>query len=181
MRRLATTLLAVVGCWGGAAPAAAKAHLTTEEALALAFPGAAIERRTIYLQPEQLERASFLAGQKVESALVVAYVATKDGAISGTAYFDAHLVRTLPETLMVAVDGAGRVLRVEVLTFDEPEDYLPRPAWYEQFVGEDLGPELALKKAIHPVTGASLTARATTDAVRRALALDRVLREAKGP
>lgn len=177
MRATLACLLALAGMF----PAAAKVHLTTEEALSLAFPGAAIERRTSYLTPAQLERASALAGQTVESALVVAYVATKGGVVVGTAYFDAHLVRTLPETLMVAVDPAGKVLRVEVLSFDEPEDYLPRTPWYDQFKGKELSPELALKRAIRTITGASLTARATTDAVRRALALDRVLREANAP
>jgi hypothetical protein len=40
-----------------------------------------------------------------------------------------------------------------------------------------------LKRAIRPVTGATLTAHATTDAARRVLALDRVLRlaAAQGP
>ena len=171
MRSLLACLLALLG----ALPAAAKVYLSIDEALALAFPGAAIERRTSYLKPEQLAEASALAGQEVESALVVTYVATKDGALVGRAYFDAHLVRTLPETLMLALDPAGKVLRIEVLSFDEPEDYLPRPIWYEQFRGKELSPELALKRAIRPITGASLSARATTDAVRRILALDRVL------
>ena len=51
---------------------------------------------------------------------------TKDGHAVGTAYFDTHVVRTMPETIMVVVDPAGAIARIEVLSFSEPEEYLPR-------------------------------------------------------
>jgi len=79
------------------------------------------------------------------------------------------------ETIMVVVDPSGAVARIEVLSFSEPEEYMPRPRWYEQFAGKTLNDELSMKRGIHPVTGATLTARATTDAARRVLALHRVL------
>jgi hypothetical protein len=81
----------------------------------------------------------------------------------------------MPETIMVVVDPAGAISRIEVLSFSEPEEYLPRPQWYAQFTGKPLNDELSMKRAIHPVTGATLTAQATTDAARRVLALHRVL------
>jgi hypothetical protein len=99
----------------------------------------------------------------------------EDPGEEGTAYFDSHRVRTLPETLMVVVDPRGRVRRIEVLAFREPEEYLPRPVWYGQFPGRGLDDELALDRGVRGVIGATLTARATTQAVRRVLALDRVI------
>ena len=78
---------------------------------------------------------------------------------------------------MVEVDPEGAIVRIEVLSFSEPEEYLPKAHWYEQFQGKPLDDELSLKRAIRPVTGATLTAHATTDAARRVLALDRVLRQ----
>jgi hypothetical protein len=158
-----------------AVPAAAKVFLTVDEALKLAFPDCKVERKTGYLTGEQVRRARELSGVEVPSALVTYYVARRNGQAAGTAYVDTHRVRTLPETLMVVVDPQGRVARVEVIAFREPEEYLPRGAWYEQFRGHGLDRELRLKQGIHPVTGASLTARATTDAVRRVLALHQVL------
>ena len=56
----------------------------------------------------------------------------------------------------------------------EPEEYLPRPSWYAQFIGKRLDDDLRLKRGIKGVTGATLTARATTDAARRLLALHAV-------
>lgn len=162
-----------------AAPAAAKVFLTVDEALKLAFPDCKIERKTGYLTAEQVRQARELSGVEVPSALVTYYVARRGGQLAGTAYFDTHRVRTLPETLMVVVDPRGRVARVEVIAFREPQDYLPRGAWYEQFRGRGLDRELRVKQGIHPVTGATLTVRATTDAVRRVLALHQVLGSGK--
>lgn len=179
LRLFAAALSLGLALLGGAAarPAAAKVFLSVEEALRLAFPGCEVARRTAYLTPEQLRRARELAGAEVPSALVTSYAATRGGQPAGTAYFDTHRVRTLPETLMVVVDPQGKVARVEVISFREPEEYLPRGAWYEQFQGEALDRDLQLKRDIHPVTGATLTARATTNAVRRVLALHRVISE----
>ncbi len=170
--------LAVLGAGAGAARA--RAFLSLDEALGLAFPGCAVDHRTVYLTGGELARARELAGGAVPSALVHPYVATCDGRPGGVAYFDTHRVRTLPETLMVVVGPDGAVARVEVLAFQEPPDYLPRAAWYGQFLRRKLDPELELKQGIRPVTGATLTARATTAAVRRVLALDRVIRERSG-
>ncbi len=162
-----------------AVPAAAKVFLTVDEALKLAFPDCQVERKTAYLTADQVRRARELSGVEVPSALVTYYTARRAGQPAGTAYFDTHRVRTLPETLMVVVDPQGRVARIEVISFREPEDYLPRGAWYEQFRGHGLDRDLQLKQGIHPVTGATLTARATTGAVRRVLALHQVIGSAK--
>ncbi len=158
-----------------AAPAGAKVFLTQDEALKLAFPGAAIERQTVFLTDTEVREAAALSGGPRPSALVVAYVATKDGRLAGTAYFDTHVVRTQPETLMVVITPAGTIARIEVLSFSEPEEYLPREHWYAQFPGRALNDELAMTRGIRPVSGATLTARATTEAARRALALHQVL------
>jgi hypothetical protein len=167
---------------GASAPAGARVFLTVEEALELAFPGCQVSRETVYLTEGQVTRVGELAGEEPESALAHPYVARCRGekgreADGSVAYFDTHRVRTLPETLMVVVGPDGEVARIEILAFKEPPDYIPRDAWYEQFSGRELGPDLELKRAIRPVTGATLTARATTDAVRRVLALHEVLRD----
>lgn len=158
-------------------PVAATVFLSQDEALALAFPDCEIERTTHFLTRDEQSRAAELAGVAVDSRLVARYVATCDGEPGGAAYFDVHRVRTLAETLMVAVDADGQVERIEVMSFLEPEEYIPRRSWYDLFLQQRLDPKLRLKRSIHAVSGATLTARATTDAVRRILALDQVLAE----
>lgn len=157
-----------------AAAASATVLLSVEEALALVFPGATTRRETLFLTDEQLRAARAVAGVEISSPLVTRFVATDaGGALVGFAYLDTHRVRTLPETLMIAVGADGRVARVEVVVFREPVEYMPREGWYRQFDGGALDDELALKRGIRPVTGATLTARATTEAVRRVLAIHR--------
>lgn len=165
-----------------ATAAAAKVFLSQEEALKLAFPESKVERKTAFLTPAQQKEAKKLSGEEeLPSALATYYVAARDGHEVGTAYFDTHDVRTMPETIMVVVDPAGKIARIEVLSFSEPEEYLPRPHWYEQFQGKPLDEELSMKRGIRPITGATLTARATTDAARRVLALHQVLRRSPTP
>ncbi len=182
-RRAAWLLFAAAALLAVASPGSgrAKVFLTVDDALALAFPDCQIERLTTFLTDEQLERARELSGEEIEGALVHPYEATCAGEYAGTAYFDTHRVRTLAETLMVVIDSEERVRRIEILAFREPEEYIPREVWYEQFSARQLAPELDLKRDIRGVTGATLTARATTDAVRRVLALHRVIRAAEPP
>ena len=175
-------LLAAAALLLGAGAAAARVFLTPEEALKLAFPGANVTRQTAFLTKAQQETARKLSGdEEMPSALATYYTGVKDGKLLGTAYFETHTVRTMPETIMVVVDPAGAIARIEVLSFSEPEEYLPKARWYEQFQGKPLDDELSLKRAIRPVTGATLTARATTEAARRVLALHRVLQGGAKP
>ena len=81
----------------------------------------------------------------------------------------------VPETLMIVVDPRGSVVKAEVLSFDEPPEYLPKPRWFDLFRARRLDSDLAAGKGIPVVTGATLTSRAVAAAVRRALALHAVL------
>lgn len=176
MARSAAATAVAVGAFLFSRLAFATVYLSQDEALKLAFPGATVERATAFLTPEQREEARKLAGADRQSdALVVSYRGVQDGREVGTAYFDTHLVRTQNETIMVVVTPAGTVARVEVLAFAEPEEYLPRSNWYGQFPGKALDDELRIRKGIRAVSGATLTARATLEAVRRILAVHRVL------
>ena len=158
----------------------AKSFLTQEEALRLAFPaGATVRRKTAFLSETDRKEVARRTGGASPPGLVVFYAAALDGRDAGTVYFDTHVVRTEPETLLVLVDPAGAIGRIEILSFSEPEEYLPRANWYGQFSGRRLDDELSAKRGVRPVTGATLTVRATVEAARRVLALDAFLRETK--
>lgn len=157
------------------AATAEKVFLKLEEALALAFEGCEIEKRVVYLTDDQRAAAAKLAGVEVESKIVRPYVATKDGKLVGVAYVDVHRVRSLKESVMVVVDPNGKIARVELLSFAEPLEYAPKAQWWGQFVGKGLDDELALKRGVRGITGATLSARAAVDAARRVLALHQVL------
>lgn len=153
------------------------AQITQDEALRLAFGSAHVERRTAFLDEAQLDEAGALAGPRagIERGVVSYYVASEEGAPVGVAYFDAHRVRTLQEVLMIVVDPRGRVDRVETVSFREPPEYEAPAGWLAQFLGRPLDDDLSLRGDIAPMTGATLTANAVTQAVRRTLALHQII------
>jgi len=168
-------LLVLLAC----APAASAASDPAAEAAARVFPAPAVlAREVLELEQAEVDLVKKRAGTPPPSRQIVRFVAraaADDRPPIGYAYLDRHLVRTLEETLLVAVDAAGRVVRVEVVTFAEPPEYKPSPRWYKQMEGRTLTRELELKRGIRTLAGATLSSRAATDAVRRALAVHEVL------
>lgn len=151
--------------------------VSRREALEAAFPDATFHSQRIFLTEEEKQQAAQFSGVEIPSALIVRYLALQGGREVGRAYIDTHTVRTKKESVLVCLDMQGQAKRVEVTAFLEPREYLASGLWYAQYQGQTLGPELNLHRDIHPIAGATLTALATNKAVRRALALDRVLSE----
>lgn len=158
-----------------AAPAVAGGLPSQQEAVALAFPGASFVRKEHFLTEAQARQVKDLSGLDLAGLWVVAYEARAEGRPVGVAFFDTHRVRTLNETAMVAVGADGRIRRVEVVAFREPPEYMAKEAWIRQLEGRRLDAELRLAKGIRPLSGATLTAVALTEASRRGLALWQVL------
>lgn len=150
--------------------------MTQQQALASAFPaGTKVTRQAHFLTPEQLNSAKKESGLDFTDRMIVRYTGTAGDRLLGYAYFDTHRVRTLPETVMVVVTPEGTVDKIEILSFDEPSDYLPKQRWIDQFRRRKLDDDLSLKRAIRPISGASLSGRAIVNASRKVLALHRIL------
>ncbi|MHC4837076.1 MAG: FMN-binding protein [Planctomycetota bacterium] len=154
--------------------------LTHEEALEQAFPKAELGSKTHYWSKEERSHLATQAGVKKVRGMHTAWtVKAKEGgrrAAGSQAWFDLRKVRSKAQDLMVVVDAQGKVVSVTVCRFDEPIDYRPSQKWYDQFVGETLDDELVVGKDIHAVSGATMTTRATTQAVREILAADALAR-----
>ena len=155
-----------------AARARAGVILTEKAALERAFPGQAPERRTLYLTEQQTAAVQKAARSKLPSPVVTVWEARRDGAVTGRAYLDTHVVRTMPETVMTVAEPDGRLRMALVLQFNEPSDYLPRDRWLTLMDGKRLDDELWPGRGVHRVTGSTLTVQALTEAVRRCLAID---------
>ena len=152
-------------------PAFARVFMTQQQALASAFPpGTNVVRQSIFLTPEQIAAAKKESGVDFTDKLIVRYAAP-----AGYAYFDTHRVRTLAETVMIVVTPDGKIARIDILSFDEPPDYLPKQRWIDQFDGRKLDDDLSLKRSIRPISGASLSGRAIVNASRKILALHKVI------
>lgn len=149
--------------------------VSRQEALNAVFAGAAVRGDRVYLTAEQAERVAELAGEDVLTRIFARYVARRDGVVVGRAYVDTHVVRTKRESLLVSVHPDGRLRRIDVTAFLEPPEYLAPERWRRQYHDRPLGDDLAIRRAIRPIAGGTLTTHAVNSAVRRILALDRVL------
>lgn len=161
---------------GAPAPAPAKVFLSKKEALEVAFPGSdRVENLTYVLTGDQVETVEALARAPLESKVVVLHRGWRNGTVLGYALIDVHTVRTLPEAFLVVLTPKGEVRSLRVLAFHEPLEYLPNDRWYRQFDGKRRGAKLRVDQDVHGIVGATLSARAAAEGVRRALALHEVL------
>ena len=71
------------------------------------------------------------------------------------------------------------MLRIDVTAFLEPGEYRASDAWLRQYRDRVLDDDLGVNRAIRPIAGATLTARAINSAVRRVLAIDEVSGKAR--
>ena len=157
-------------------PAAAKVFYSRDEALELAFPDAdRVESETYVLDDGEVGQVESLAKCQIDTKLVKIYKGVRGEQVIGYAVIDVHNVRTLPEAFMVVLTPDGEVRSLRVLAFHEPLEYMPTSRWYRQFDHAKTGAPLRVGRDVHGVVGATLSARATTKGVRRALAFYEVL------
>ena len=171
-RFVLSTLAGCLAIAGLPADVSAKVFYARDEALELAFPGAdRVETRDVYLTDEQRSRIQALARAPLETSLVTVYAGWKDGKITSWAVFDTHDVRTFPETLLVVLTADGKIAATHVLAFHEPQEYLPPARWLETLAGKSLDDDLMVGRGVTAITGSTLSTRALTAGLRRALAI----------
>jgi hypothetical protein len=158
------------------APAPGEVILTEAAALKRAFPDAAPRRRTLYLTAAQVAAVEKDARSRLPSPVVTVFEARTGAALGARrAILDTHVVRTMPETVLTVIEPDGRLRMALVLQFGEPPDYLPREGWLDTLQGRRLDDDLWPGRGVRRVTGSTLTVQALTEAVRRSLAIDRLV------
>ena len=154
---------------------AAPAVLTEQAALARAFPGRTPERRLVELTPEQVALVEKASRSKLPSAKITMFEAGEGADSRGRAYLDTHTVRTMPETLLTVLAPDGSVRMVLLLQFQDHPDYVPPEKWLKTLEGKPSDQQNP-GRGVPRVTGSTLTVDAATAAVRRALAIDALVR-----
>jgi hypothetical protein len=167
------TLSALVATLNPADHVGASVFYSKDEAFALVFPeSTAVEPVTAFLTDAQVAAVKQRTGVALESQLFTYYVGRTGDDVLGYAVIETHIVRTLPETFLVVLTPGGTLDRVILLAFYEPPEYMPPQRWLTQFTGRDLeGSGWRLGRDLHGITGATLTARAVPQALRKILIL----------
>ena len=142
----------------------------------LAFPEAdRVVTRDIFVTPTQRGEIVSKAHSDLDSDLVSVYEGYVGERLLGYALLDSHIVRTLPEALLVVLDSSGRVAATHVMAFHEPLEYLPSRRWLDLFGDKGLSDDLRIGRSVVGITGATLSAHAVMGSIRRALAIYEVL------
>jgi hypothetical protein len=168
MRRLIAIALLLIS----AGAASAEIFHSRESALKLAFPEAeSFESESVILSAHQVEEIESRSRTRLESRLVNVHIARSDEGLVGYAFLETHTIRSLPETILVAIAPDGTSRSVHLLAFHEPSEYQPSERWLAQFGNRELDDELSLRGGLSGIAGATMTANAITAAVRRLLAI----------
>lgn len=139
----------------------------TQVALKSLFPEA--ERFTpkdVFLTDELAAKLQTLARTKISERVVTFYVATAAGKTVGYAILHTQKVRTKNETLVVGLEPDGRIKRIDLAVFLEPEEYAPSPRWLAQFQGKSTRDRLVVGDDLLVISGATLSARSISEAAR---------------
>ena len=100
------------------------------------------------------------------------FVAQTGSKIDGYAVLDEERGQHLPIHFAVQLDAEGRVVRTEVLSYAEAYgEEIREPRFRQQFVGKQPSDSLRLGNDVVAISGATLSSRAMTLAVKRAVAL----------
>jgi hypothetical protein len=155
-------------------------YLTAEEALKLAFPGSdRREEERVKLTPEQKGRVERRLGWRLERDTYTIHKGFSGGKLDGYAVITEEIGKYKPITFMVKAGPDFRVERVDVLVYREPRGGEVRKARFlRQFRGKSAGSPLRINRDVLNITGATLSVRAMSAGVKRALC---VLEEAYGP
>jgi uncharacterized protein with FMN-binding domain len=148
----------------------AKVLMNIENALKMYFPKCQVEEEVIYLKDLEVEKVQKDTQFTLESKLLTRKIATCEKDYSYI-YFDSSVIRTKPQTLMVIIKN-DELVAVELLSYEEPENYIPGKMWYETFKNKKSD---TINETPH-VSGATLTHRATTQAIKKIFSLHKAVK-----
>jgi uncharacterized protein with FMN-binding domain len=146
-----------------------------QEVLFSNYKGCKSKKETVFLKDDEKERVEELSSVDDVSALLIRFSLDCDG-VKKYAYVDSHIVRTMNETILIEVED-NKISKIDIVNFLEPQEYIPSQRWLKQFMKKELNNNLALSNGIDAISGATLSAVAVTNASRKILAVDKVLKK----
>lgn len=162
---------------------AATVYFTEEEALRTMMPTAdRFDTEAVTLSDAQRATAVAAAGRPFPETAFSFRVGRGAAGVVGYGLVLEVIGKARPITFLIGVNPGGTVLGVEVLVYRESQGSEVRHRRFTgQFTQKGLGSRLRLGDDIQPISGATLSSRAATYAVRKALAVFAVTHPAPAP
>ena len=129
-----------------------------------------VTKKNILLKKEDFLKIQQEAKVKLTTKIYRIYSAKKGDKIVAYGILISQKVRS-KNTVALYIIQDSVLKTIEIIAFNEPQEYLPSREWRSQFKNRQTDTMLKLSRNIPTITGATLSARALTDASRIALAL----------
>lgn len=145
----------------------AEVFYAKDEALEIAFSKeASVSQLSYILTPDQKETLEKDARLKIDSNLITFYQGKIEDRVIGYAAIDTRIMRTMAATYMVVLSPEGEVIKVVVLAFQEPLEYMPSDAWLAQFQKDIPLDSLYPGRGLAPIAGSTLSADSLSAGIR---------------
>ena len=150
----------------------AEEKISIEEILKTNFDtNITIEKKSLILTKEDVKSIQKKAKTKLSSRIVRYYNVKDDKEIIGHGLLLQQRIRTKKAAILYMVDSNKTMKAIEIVAFHEPSEYKPNDEWEKVFEGKTSQDVLKAGKDIATISGATLSARAISDAARLALAI----------
>jgi electron transport complex protein RnfG len=131
---------------------------------------ATVTKKNILLNKADVKKVQTSAKTKLDTKIYRIYIAKKDDKPVGYGVLVNKKVRSKNTVVLYLIKNA--VLQdIQIIAFNEPQEYLPSKTWTEQFQNRKTDKMLKLSREIPTITGATLSAKAVTDGSRIAFAI----------
>ena len=131
---------------------------------------ATISKTNLLLNKQRFEKIQESAQVKLDTKIYRIFTAQENGEVLGYGILISRQVRSKNAVVLYFI--SKNILQgVEIVVFNEPQEYLPSKTWNAQFKNLPTDKPLRLSREIPSVTGATLSARSVTDGSRLAFAI----------
>lgn len=134
-------------------------------------PEIEVQKKNILLSREQTHSIEQEIKGKLKTKLYQIYKASKNDKLLGYGILISQNVRSKNCVAMYHISNDSILKSIEIIAFNEPKKYLPSKNWIQVFNGASTSQPLYLSKEIPNISGATLSAKAVTDASRIAFAI----------
>ena len=146
--------------------------ITPQNAMRLHFGSdVTVEKKNILLNRQQAASVSQTAKTELKSKIYRSFRALENGDAIGYAVLISGKVRTKNAAVLYLIDPSGSLKAIEIVSFNEPPEFIPSSNWLRLFEGRSSHEPLRVGKDVPTITGATMSARNVTDGARVALAV----------
>ena len=150
----------------------AQVLISPQESMKMAFgEDITLTKKNILLKKTQAEKIQESAKVKLSTKIYRILSASRDSKIIGYGILINQKVRSKNAVIMYHILNDSTLNSIEIIAFNEPLEYIPSKNWNEQFNKTKTDKMLRLSRDIPTISGATLSARAITDASRIAFGI----------